>query len=303
MSLRWVPDGPDAARVEDADGASLARYRFGRDKNHPFFHDLRPRNHAGIVTNHAPWDHRWHHGLWWSWKFVNDVLFWEDHPDFGGARGRGLGRSVVTDHRVEQTDGVIVVAEALDWTADETGRTLLRESRRMTLTVVPELAGAWSIAWDLTWTATEPVTLSTTSYPEHWWGGYAGLNYRAARAMADGERIVASGGRCGRDAVHAEPARWAALTGRVDGAGTDTPDRPAVGGLALVERPGNPGSPNPVYAFSAAAEFGFLAYAPAMHRDLTIDEGAQLRLRFDSVVLGDAPAPEQLDALAEEGRP
>ncbi|MCA9182848.1 MAG: PmoA family protein, partial [Planctomycetales bacterium] len=29
------------------------------------------------LTWNAPDDHAWHHGLWFSWKTINDVNYWE----------------------------------------------------------------------------------------------------------------------------------------------------------------------------------------------------------------------------------
>ena len=55
-----------------------------------------------------------------------------------------------------------------------------------------------------------------TPWPQTPWGGYAGLNYRAARAMVGGEDIRAAGGREGRDAVHGQRADWAVYSGLVD---------------------------------------------------------------------------------------
>ena len=292
-SLRFQDTGQHRGLLLGPQDQPLARYSWGTTANHPYFDDVRPAAHLGVLTTHAPHDHRWHHGLWWSWKFLNDVLFWEDHPGYGGNR-TGLGRSVVEAHEVVPVGDGVRFDERLSWRVDGSGEVLLTEERSVTASLEPAPAGGWALDWDQTWTASTDVRLSTTPWPETSWGGYAGLNYRAARAMAAGESIVGAGGRTGRAAVHGEHLAWAAYTGQVDGAERDEPQQPARGGVALLEHPGNPGHPNPFYAFSAADDFGFLATAPLMRQDRVLPAGERLALRTRVLVLPAPLAPEEL---------
>jgi hypothetical protein len=281
-ALTWAETADGVGEVRREDGRPVARYSWLR-ANHPYFDALTPLPHAGVLTNHAPHDHRWHHGLWWTWKFVNDVLFWEDHPEYGGNRA-GLGRSVVTAHEVTQEGDAVVIEERLAWRVDATGEDLLTETRTIRLAADPEHADVWTLDWDQEWTATTAVHLDTTPWPESAWGGYAGLNYRAARVMGAGETIVGDGA-AGAEALHGTPAAWAAYSGLVDGAETDEPDRPASGGVALLQHPGDARFPAPVYAWSAANGFGFLATAPLMREPLDLAAGETLRLRTRVAVL------------------
>lgn len=50
--------------------------RFGK----PYFHPL-TANHS-ILTCVSPPDHPWHLGLWFSWKFINDINYWEYMRNF-----------------------------------------------------------------------------------------------------------------------------------------------------------------------------------------------------------------------------
>lgn len=292
--------GTSAAQIVGANGETLAEYRYGEAKNHPFFSQIRPLNHAGVISNTAPWDHRWHHGLWWSWKFINDVLYWEDHEGYGGNR-IGLGRSHVTSHAID-VDGAggVVISETLEWRPDGETAPVLTEERTMRIHTDVAAASAWAIDWHFSWTATQPSRFTTTPYPENWWGGYGGLNFRAARSLAAGERIEASGDRIGKEAVHAEPASWLAYSGNVDGAGTDDPDHPAFGGLVILSHDANPTPRPPAYTFSAADEFGFIAAAPLMHDDLTLDAGQSLDMRFRTVIFGEQLTSDDFDSLHQQ---
>lgn len=290
--LRWRELTDGVGEVLGPEGNPLARYSWLR-ANHPYFDQIRPLEHHGVLTTHAPHDHRWHHGLWWSWKFVNDVLFWEDHPSYGGNR-TGLGRSMVTDHVVEESDGSLVLTDALAWRVDATGEDLLHEQR--VVRIAADAGGrCWTMDWDQTWSADFSVRLDVTPWPEMTWGGYAGLNYRPARSMATGEAILGDG-RSGVAELHGEPSPWAAYSGVVDGAENDEPDQPAYGTVALLQHPGNPRYPSPIYCFSAATDFGFLATAPLMRDPLELDPSKPLRLRTRVVVLGAVADGDELAA-------
>ncbi len=299
--LTWKPVEGDAGAIIGPDGRAIARYDYGSAANNPYFSEITPLDHRGVITNHAPWDHSWHHGLWWSWKFVNDILFWEDNPDFGGNRA-GLGRAVVTDHRVgtgnsRTAGGTIALDETLEWRVDATSQVLMDERRRMHLQVDEHLKDSWRIDWQHEWTARVDCRLEVTPYPEHWWGGYAGLNLRAARSMRDGERIASAGDRVGREAVHGEPASWASYSGNVDGSGTDDPAHPARATFAIFDHPAN-ALPMSVYVFSAQDDFGFLASAPLMHESLQLAAGQKLVLQYRTSISGSDPTPSELDSVS-----
>lgn len=298
--LTWSDKDGGLQILSDEAGGMLGRYSYSPAKNHPFFYGLRPLQSKGAVTNHSPWDHRWHHGLWWSWKFINNVLFWEDHPDYGGNRV-GLGRATVNEHSVRACAEAFEVEETLHWVPDGRARQLLTERRRMVIGLggVP-LRQTWFIDWDMVWTPKEDVTLQTTPFPENAWGGYAGLNYRAARSMAAKERVLAPGGIRGAHAVHGERLSWAAYTGCLDGAEVDEPKHPAMGGLAIIEHPENHGYPNTMYAWSATDGFGFLAAAPLMRSDLSLAAGAEFRLRYRTIILGAEESEVDLSAAQSQ---
>jgi hypothetical protein len=289
-ALHWRELNDGSGAIVGPGGTELAHHEWRR-ANHPYFDQLRTLTHAGALTNHAPHDHRWHHGLWWSWKFVNDVLFWEDHPRYGGNR-TGLGRAVVTEHAVDDSNGSVQLRQRLDWRVDATGETLMHEERSIVASLDPDSGARWMLDWDQIWTPTTRVVLDSTPWPDTVWGGYAGLNYRPARSLAAEESILGDG-TVGADEVHGTPSAWAAYTGLVDGAETDEPNDPARGGLAILQHPENARYPHPIYAFSADEEFGFLATAPLMHKPLELAASATLRLRNRVLVLD-----RQLDADA-----
>lgn len=297
-ALRWRPDGPTAGLVLDQDGSPLARYGWSPSANNPAFHPVRAEPGEASLTNGAPADHPWHHGLWWSWKYVNRHLFWEDDPVVLGP-GEELGRSIVRGHEAaEDGQGGIVLRQSLELGSRQ--RVLLDESRVLTLR--PDIGAdgpGWSIDWSLAWTARERCEMRVTEGES--WGGYAGLSFRAARSMALRESIVADGRRRGAARVHGKGARWVAVSGCLDGVPGATLGAPGSGGVAILSHPGNPRHPTPAYALSAdeGDGFGFLAASPVFHERLCLETGEGLALRFQVLIFPGAADPDLLERAWE----
>ena len=53
----------------------------------PYFHPLRTTD-GRLMTWDRPPDHLWHHGLWFSWKFINKINYWELDAKTGRPAGR-----------------------------------------------------------------------------------------------------------------------------------------------------------------------------------------------------------------------
>ena len=54
----------------------LWSYHFPADGHVPYFHPLALADGA-VLTAFAPPDHPWHFGLWFAWKFLNGVNYWD----------------------------------------------------------------------------------------------------------------------------------------------------------------------------------------------------------------------------------
>ena len=295
-TFTWTDSADHSATVLAwPDGRTVATYHWSPQCRHAYFHPLHAYNAAGPLTLSAPFDHRWHRGLWWSWKYINGVNFWEDDMP----PGEPAGESVVLEHAAKQSEEGIMIAQRLALRDVRTKQTLLRERRVLTLRPqVASVPAAWSIDFDLTWTASQDCTLSATEFPESPWGGYAGLNYRPARSMAWGETICNSEQFVGTAACHGVRTRWCAYGGNVHGDPTATANRPATATVAILDHPQNAGHPGPFYAWGVGPNmdgFGFLAAAPLMHGPLRIASGDALRLRYRVLILNGPADPLALE--------
>jgi hypothetical protein len=298
--LHWKPRSETSGDVVSGGGKHLATYHWGSERRHPFFHPVYSCTSSEPLTCFAPFDHRWHKGLWWSWKYVNGLNFWDDQTP----GGEGEGESRVVEHTASETpDGSVRLQERLEMRVVTTKDILLYEER--TLVAYPNVAhlpGAWALDWDLTTIAATSCRLDVTPFPAYAWGGYMGLSFRPNRSMGWGEEIVNSEGASGQHEVHRTSARWAAYGGIMDGDERASASNPMRAGVAIFDHPHNPRHPTPFYAGSSGADnrsFGFLTASFLMHQAVTLEKGECLRLRYRTVFLD---RPLCVEAIEEAWR-
>lgn len=186
---------------EEQEGKSLALHfqgeelwRFNFDKKDPFcfFHPLALPG-VGSLTENQPGDHVHHHGLWFSWKYINGINFWEN----ASGKNRPAGRTKLVDIHSEAFDDYSArFTLSFEYQLPD-GSTALREERRIDVGS-PTLDGSYSIEWSSKFTAVaETVRLDRTPLPGEpggvMWGGYAGLALRLSKfeqpqvASSDGD--------------------------------------------------------------------------------------------------------------------
>ncbi len=198
----------------------------------PHIHPLLAPN-GGILTIDAPADHPWHHGLWFTIKYVNGENFWEEYGEFG----RLVTESVVVD-------GATTTA-VIDWQRPEGADTVLRETR--TIRVSDVEGGCYYIDWTEALTPIVDVTLDRTPFTT--WGGYGGLTFRGAPDFTD-TQLVSDTGMYERRL--GEPGAWCAINGIAhDGEG-----RAREAGVLIIDHPRNLNAPVPWYASTRAATYG-----------------------------------------------
>lgn len=301
QTLDWDPRGSHSADIYLGQ-RPVGRYTWSPDFRQPFFHPLFTPNSPSAISLYAPVDHPWHRGLWWAWKYVNGVNFWDDtEQDVSRA---GFGTSQVAGHEVfKLATGGFSVSQRLELRQMESNELIATERRKLTLH--PTVPGApsgfsgWAIDWEATWSGDRDLTFSTTPREEKAWGGYGGLNFRPARALSWREQIANSEGARGDHEVHGAPARWACLRGGSDGDPNAHPRESPLVGLAFLIHPENPEAAKCVFTHAAADPkrgFGILKTAPLMQGPLTVAAGEKLRLRY-RVVLFDGPEELPVEAL------
>lgn len=224
----------------DAEQRLLWAYQWAARKR-PFFHPVTtPAGH--VLTRDAPDDHPWHHGLWFTIKFVNGENFWEEYDSYG------VLRHTARPTAIADKDPMSVSGE-LSWIRPDRETVIIGEHRLMTGVRIDD--DSYAIDFHTELTPTADVELDRTPFTT--WGGYGGLAFRGRGDFHD-TRLLSSDGR-EEERVLGEPGEWLDLSGYVGG---DDGDAPA--GLAILDDPANPRHNREVpllwYASTRAATYG-----------------------------------------------
>jgi hypothetical protein len=274
--------GGDAITVADR-----WSYVWGHSRR-PLLHPVTtPAGH--VLTRDAPDDHPWHHGLWFTIKFVNKENFWEEYDAYGVLRHRG------EPEVVEHGDGRVSVLGTLQWIRPD--RESVAVTERRLLTHVPLATDGYAIDLDTTLVAAVDTTYDRTPFTT--WGGYGGLTVRGPGDWVDTSITLSDGST--HDRVLGTSARWFDLTGTVTAGATDADGGGEVAGIALFDHPGNRRHPCPVYASTRADTYGdegwsnFANLAFLWDGPLWVAAGEELRVRHRTIVHDGRWSAERLD--------
>lgn len=242
------------------------------DRRRPRIHPLvTPAGH--VLSRDEPADHPWHHGLWFTIKFLDGDNFWEEMAPYGVLRHRDRPAVTATD------EGGTEIAGTIDWIRGDRVTVAMVESRRLTyFDLGPD---HYAIDLDTTVVPTADVRLDRTPFTT--WGGYGGLTLRGAADLVDTTLTLADGSK--HERLTGEAAPWCDLTGTAS-AGTDSAT-PA--GLALFDHPENLRFPTPFYAstFDQYGEGGWTNFFNAAFLwdgPLEVAAGEPLRVRHRALV-------------------
>ena len=156
------------------------RFSFDSSKGKPFF-DPVTVNGGPAITNFKPTDHPWHYGLWFSWKYINHVNYWEEDKVSGIAQGKtAWSKPTIETH----PDGTARIHLEVTYTDPKTNSQDMSEIRDLAV-CAPAADGSYTIDWHAHFTAGKNgAILDRTPMPGEPQGavngGYAGLGVRMA---------------------------------------------------------------------------------------------------------------------------
>jgi type 1 glutamine amidotransferase len=271
----WRWESEDGASLElVGPGGPLWKFLYGAGLDVPYFHPLRTVD-GQVLTWDRPPDHLWHHGLWFSWKFINKVNYWE----LDAKTGRPAGKTSWSNVRISTgKDLKARIDMDLAYRPVGEGVPVLTEERTIEVTP-PDGEGVYAIDWTCAFKADAEVVLDRTPLPGEpggqVWGGYSGLSLRLAQDLTDREPMT-SDGPVASWSEDRYRGRHAAVdySGLVDG-------RPV--GIAILDHPGNPRSPSPWYVIRSA-EMSFFTPALLCYGPLALHPGETLVLRYRVIV-------------------
>jgi hypothetical protein len=273
LAVDWQADPGRSVALRHQDRV-LWQFQHDPAAPHAFFHPLALPG-TGPLTVDAPADHVWHHGLWFCWKFIDGVNYWEH------ARGadRPAGQTRTTLDRLEtRGDGSATILARVGYAPTAEAEPVLEEARRIEV-AAPGPDGGYAIDWTASFTAgADPVLLDRTPLPGEpggqVFGGYAGLSLRLANL--DARAVASLDGPQAFGPADRLRTRSAAVdySGEIDG-------RPV--GIAILAHPDDPRAPSPWYAIRSAA-MSFVTPALLSEGPLRLEPGERLGLRYRVLV-------------------
>lgn len=268
---RWVQEANRSLALAEND-AIIWRFNYGEDQTKPNFFPLGLPGGQSLVVD-RPADHPWHHGFWFSWKFINGVNFWEPDPK----TKRPAGRTSWSDMHVAPRKNLsALISMKLDYSID--GKEPILAEDRVIEVTAPDKSGQYALDWKSTFRAGKgDVELACVPIPPAKdgvrWGGYAGLSVRFAKELADREACSAEGPVTFDGSIYRGQSNAMDYSGSRDG---------QVAGIAIVDHPANPRHPADWYVIRS--EMSYINAALLSQKPLPLKAGESLTLRYRVIV-------------------
>ena len=263
----------------------LWRFSFDPTKGKPFFNPLTAGNGISL-TSFKPEDHPWHYGFWFSWKYINQVNYWEE--DRGTGKAEGATRWAAPKIKT-QDNGSATIELEVNY-INPSNHVDMTELRVLKISA-PKPDASYTIDWDAKFTAgAHGAILDRTPMPGEPKGavngGYAGLGLRMASAPLTMSVVCSTGLITHFESDRARPNAPAIGCNFHDGAS-------AVGGIAIFSDPKNSGENAPWYLINSD-KMRFACAAILAPKILTLKPDEKLDLHYRIVIRREPWTPETL---------
>jgi hypothetical protein len=273
-------------------GETVWEWSFSRNDGKPAFRSLRAVGGPELLA-YRPDDHPWHYGLWFSWKYINGVNYWEENR----ATGRSVGLTRWRSPQIETwTDGSARIRLELDY-VNPSGRVDMTESRTLVISP-PDKEGGYTIDWRSRFIAgPEGAVLDRTPMPGEpngaVNGGYAGLGLRLVPQPARMTVVSSEGDVTRFEHERARPAAAAVACNLSEETGATTT------GIAIVSDPVEVGEKAPWYVINGG-QMRFVCAAILAPKVRTLPAGGDWTLRYRIAIRRGAWTPDALRAMTRE---
>lgn len=261
---------PDQSFALKAGDQVVWQFNYAAELPKPYFHPVAVPG-GPVVTWDRPPDHVWHHGLWFSWKFINGLNYWEPDATTGKPQGNTAWDSVQVTKNPDHSARI-----TMNVNYGPHGDKPVLVERRVIEISAPESEGSYSFDWDCKFTAFDrdvefartPLEGEPGGQP---WGGYAGLSIRLAKDLTDRLAVTNEGpvdfGQSDRYRGKAPALEYQASIG----------DQSF--GITVCDHPDNLNHPSPWYVIRATP-MSYFSPAVICYGPYTLPAGQSFTLRY-----------------------
>ncbi len=255
------------------------QYNFNKVEGKPYFHPLSTVDGTEL-TWLRPEDHPWHRAVWFSWKYINGVNYWEEDRKTGKSEGITKLKSV--DYSVNddfEADFKLEIAYHALGKDD-----LLKEKRSIHISS-PDENGNYFMDWESVFTVlVDEVTLDRTPLAHEpngkSFGGYAGFSARLNKNLWD---VKAVNDNFENGELHGKASKWITYDMK-DLKGQNV-------SVTIFDHPQNLHHPNKWYITTSTNHpFYYFSLAMLFDSKLTLRKGEQVHLKYRLLV-----SPTQVD--------
>lgn len=249
------------------------QYHFDPSEGKPYFHPLSALD-GTVLTGLRPTDHPWHRAVWFSWKYINGLNYWEEDLETGKSEGI---TELKSSNQKTNDFGEAELTHEIAYKPPQ-GADLLAEKRTIRVSAQnPD--GSYFMDWQSTFTALAPeVVLDRTPLPDEpegkSWGGYAGFSVRLSNNLWN---IAAINDQQKSGELHGKPSRW--MTYQMK----NLSGNPVC--LTIFDHPSNVGFPNKWFiSIDDKTPFYYFSPAPLFGGKIVLKKGQQLHLKYRMLV-------------------
>lgn len=264
-------------------------YQFHPDRL-PHFHPLISPN-GTVLTAESPRDHRWHMGLWFSWKFIDGLNYWEytGDPMRHISEGKTRIQSVTIDSTVSGT--YQINSDILYHPWDQKDQPVMKEIRKISISA-PDPDKSYWINYDLTFTALKDLLLDRTPIPGEpdgqSWGGYSGMSIRLNTEFKD----IRYFSDVSENVSYGDRNRWVAC--EFDN-GTGRREQ-----VVIFDQPANPRYPSPWYCINDPGTPMFYFSPAILYKEpMKLKKGEVLHLKYRIYLPAKLLMPNEINLITD----
>lgn len=270
---KWEQNSGQTIALRRA-GTIVWQFNYGQGEPKPYFHPVALPD-GRVVTWNRPPDHVWHHGLWFSWKFINGLNYWEPDTSTGKPQGSTGWADVRVTTQPDQTARI-----EMDLTYRPADADPVMTEHRVIDVSAPEDDGRYHLDWTCKFTAgRKDVELNRTPLPDEpggqAWGGYAGLSIRLAKDLSDrGAESTEGPIEFNAQSRYRGQAQALDYHGLIDGQAI---------GVAICDHPDNLNHPTPWYVIRSQP-MSYFSPAVICYGPYRLKAGESFTLRYRVIV-------------------